>query len=796
MTALRPNGLPPGIEFDLSSTDPKARVQAFLDAYDEPNYGKDGKLIPVRITCYCSSSSSSSSWFYPFVTTYHGRSTTSFPISDHTPCNAHHQETIPSSIFQSLPTPHPNQQKVSTCKLTTPTPVLRRSRNAPCPRRPLRRRAQPLHRRPCNRHFQPHRQAGTLLAHRQSARRRGGAHLRHGHVHGHCAGGETCCAGDGGRRRQACVLDVQWGFAESGCKLLEAGEGSVLIEMTVVATVEGVIKRESDGVVLCTARHDKVNVDPEARVNKLMELTYALGSALAPVPILAVAFYVLSLLIDPGHESYGLTPLGSLKWALVVATAYGVVLNKILDLRVLLPVTDVPRGKSALKWAKQHPNEDAVRIRVGGLSTVLVPLSQAAFRDILTTHQNDFIKPLSGSNYLSRLLGYGLILSEGSVHTRQRKQLTSSFRIQNIRALHELMLTKTDLLISKMENDVKETGKCEVSTWASKVTLDIIGTTLMSKDFDSLNVAYQPVNDAFTKLTSASPGQTFHFALGLLLPKAVVASIPSATNKMLRINNKIVRGTCESSLSKLYASKSEIKSETDTDILDSIVKDPLASRTEIIDQMITFLGAGHETTATSIAWATHLLTLPENKHYQESLREEITSNCGCTSSPTALESLPWLNAICEETLRLFPPVTSTARKTIRDTVIAGTRVPKNTMLVLFPWAMNRNPRYWGGQDAERFKPERWIDTLPDGRLRSNKHGGAESNFCEMTFLHGNRSCIGKDFAKAELRCILARLFETFEVSRLPGDDGSVNPVGSITIKPEGGLFVTLQRLKV
>nr|POE86979.1 cytochrome p450 [Quercus suber] len=73
----------------------------------------------------------------------------------------------------------------------------------------------------------------------------------------------------------------------------------------------------------------------------------------------------------------------------------------------------------------------------------------------------------------------------------------------------------------------------------------------------------------------------------------------------------------------------------------------------------------------------------------------------------------------------------------------------------------------------------------------NDEGGSESNECNLTFLHGSRSCIGGGFAKAELRLIIAMLFSRFHATRLPHDDGSVKLVGSLMIKPEGGLLVNL-----
>ena len=88
-------------------------------------------------------------------------------------------------------------------------------------------------------------------------------------------------------------------------------------------------------------------------------------------------------------------------------------------------------------------------------------------------------------------------------------------------------------------------------------------------------------------------------------------------------------------------------------------------------------------------------------------------------------------------------------------------------------------------------PERWIDINADGTTRVNKHGGTSSNYCEITFLHGQRSCIGRDFAKAELRCAVAGIFGRFEVQMVdPGQTITVS--GSVTTKPREGMHLKLK----
>lgn len=200
----------------------------------------------------------------------------------------------------------------------------------------------------------------------------------------------------------------------------------------------------------------------------------------------------------------------------------------------------------------------------------------------------------------------------------------------------------------------------------------------------------------------------------------------------------------------------------------------------------------HETTSSALTWSSHLLS--KHPDIQERLRAEIHQSI---PDPLALsgrnvdvasilENMPYLNAVCNEVLRLFPTIPVTARITVRDTTVAGQHVPRDTILLVVPWAINRNPKLWG-PTAEDFVPERWIDE--SGRATMN--GGADSNFSFLTFLHGPRSCIGERFARAELRALLAALVGSFEFEMAdPGEKVEIG--GTITSKPIKGMKLRMK----
>ncbi|GLB23603.1 hypothetical protein AtubIFM61612_004198 [Aspergillus tubingensis] len=147
-----------------------------------------------------------------------------------------------------------------------------------------------------------------------------------------------------------------------------------------------------------------------------------------------------------------------------------------------------------------------------------------------------------------------------------------------------------------------------------------------------------------------------------------------------------------------------------------------------------------------------------------------------------LEEMPYLNGVCQETLRLYPPIPFTGREAVRETTVAGMKIPKGSAVLLCPEVINRSFEIWG-ETADKFLPERWIDTDPEtGKRSPNKHGGASTSFAQATFLHGPRACIGKDFAKAEFLCVVAGLFGNFQLE-LGEPGGTIAFGGVVTNRP-------------
>ena len=201
----------------------------------------------------------------------------------------------------------------------------------------------------------------------------------------------------------------------------------------------------------------------------------------------------------------------------------------------------------------------------------------------------------------------------------------------------------------------------------------------------------------------------------------------------------------------------------------------------------------HETTASALTWGCYLLTLYPD--VQERLRAEIRERIPTGKSSITyndLESMPLLNGVCQEVLRLYPTVPATIRESINDTIVAGKHVPKGTRIILCPYAINRSPEFWGAS-GDDFVPERWIDIDKNGNPTPNNNGGASTNYAQITFLHGQRSCIGKDFARAELRCAMAGVVGRFRFE-MQDPKQEIHIAGAVTTKPVEGMHLKMTRV--
>lgn len=334
----------------------------------------------------------------------------------------------------------------------------------------------------------------------------------------------------------------------------------------------------------------------------------------------------------------------------------------------------------------------------------------------------------------------------------------------------------------------------QVSNWASRATLDIIGVAGMDHDFESLRDPDNSLNQSYREVMS--PPSLFDrilIVVGMLLihPK-YLQKLPTKRNKEIERGGEVIRNVARQMIRQKKAKMEDPTAETGVDIVSVALRSGTFEEENMVDQLMTFLGAGHETTATSLQWTVYALC--KHPEIQTRLREEVRTNLRSSffSDPKSIsaedfDNLPYLNAVCNEVLRFHPSVPMTIRKATRDTSLVGQFIPKDTTFVLSPEIINHMEELWG-PDAGLFKPDRFL-----GPRKANT-GGATSNYALLTFLHGPRSCIGQGFAKSELACLVAATVGRFHME-LKYPDAELEVRRAATVSPKDGVLAKFTPLE-
>ncbi|KAI0741702.1 cytochrome P450 [Daedaleopsis nitida] len=425
------------------------------------------------------------------------------------------------------------------------------------------------------------------------------------------------------------------------------------------------------------------------------------------------------------------------------------------------------------------------------------------------THSMDYYKPPENRKVLSRILGQdGLIVTEGEAHRRERRILNPAFGPTQIRELTGVFLAKAHELCAYWNAQREGSGslRTNVMEGLSKMTLDVVGLAGFNYAFEALNTDLPPnelslaLNEIFKQPLKLSLSSILGNALPFLdiFRDERAKAEEAALLTMQRIGKQILAerkaGILHESSEK--ARTLEKKDVQGRDLLTLLIKANMAtdvpesqrlSDEEVVAQIPTFFVAGHETTSTSTTWCLYAIT--RDPSIQQKLREEVFTLSTDTPSMGELNSLPYLDKVIHETLRLHAPVTGTNRIATKDDVLpvsqpytdrhgnVCTEIPiaKGDRILIPILALHTSKEIWG-EDVLEFKPERW-DSLPDTIANVPGVWGHL-----MTFLGGPHACIGYRFSLVEMKALMYMLVRNFEFEfAVPGED--LEPFGLFLQRP-------------
>ena len=387
-------------------------------------------------------------------------------------------------------------------------------------------------------------------------------------------------------------------------------------------------------------------------------------------------------------------------------------------------------------------------------------------REVLVTRHREFIK----SYALQRarvLLGGGLLTSEEPLHLRQRRLAQPAFHRERIAAYAADM---TAYAARMAEEEWRDGAEVDVAREMNRLTLAIAGKTLFGAEVageaEEIARALTDALGLYKRLTNP---------LGPLLDR-----LPTpGTLRMRR-----ARARLDATIYRIIAERRRT-GEDRGDLLSMLL---LAQDTEgdgggmsdlqLRDEALTIFLAGHETTANALAWTWHLLA--GNPQAEAALHAELDRVlAGRLPTVDDLPALPYTRAVLAESMRVMPPAYVVGRQPLRDMEIGGFRVEEGSIVLMSPWVIQRDPRWW--PDPLRFDPARWTPEME----------AALPKFAYFPFGGGPRKCIGEGFAWTEEILVLATLAARWRVRPVPGHP--VEPEPMITLRPRHGIRAVLER---
>jgi cytochrome P450 len=394
-------------------------------------------------------------------------------------------------------------------------------------------------------------------------------------------------------------------------------------------------------------------------------------------------------------------------------------------------------------------------------------------RHVLVENNRNYNKQSFDYEILRPIVGNGLLTSDGDFWLKQRRLIQPAFHKKRIQEFGRLMTESTLQMMDRWQN--QEDVELDIAEEMTRLTLTIVGRALFSKDIgqeaDIIGQAFAYANEFITNRTRT--------------PVPLPLSLPVPSNRRFHKAKQDLETVV---LEMINERRSDIHHpDRPVDLLDLLLqardKDTGEGMTDsqIQDEVMTIMLAGHETTATALAWTWYLLS--QNSDVENRLHAELDGALSGRPPDVAdLNDLTYTGRVIKEAMRLYPPAWIIGRRVIKDDLIGGFHIPGGSTVNLSPYLMHRHPVFW--KDPEVFNPERF----------SQEESGHRPQFAYFPFGGGPRQCIGSDFAILEASLILASVASRFRLVLSPDHTIELDPL--ITLRPKYGIKMQLRTRRV
>jgi cytochrome P450 len=383
-------------------------------------------------------------------------------------------------------------------------------------------------------------------------------------------------------------------------------------------------------------------------------------------------------------------------------------------------------------------------------------------RDILVTNNRNFAKG-RGLERTKRLLGNGLLTSEGELHLRQRRLMQPAFHRDRIASYGQTMVTYAD----RMRQAWSSGATVDVSREMMQLTLSIAGKTLFDVDVESqaadIGRALTDVMESFWLMMVPFANLIERLPVGPMRRSRLARErLDAMMYRMIAERRSTARDRGDL-LSMLLLAQDEDDGSVMTD-------------RQVRDEAMTIFLAGHETTANALTWTWYLLS--QSPDVEARLHAEVAQVLkGRLPTVADIQSLPLVDRVVTESMRLYPPAWIVGRRALEPYPIGEYVAPARSILLMSQWVMHRDPRWF--PDPERFDPDRWTPAFK----------AALPKLAYFPFGGGPRQCIGEGFAWMELVLVVATLAQRWRLLLVPGHPVAPQPL--VTLRTKHGMRMTI-----
>ncbi len=407
---------------------------------------------------------------------------------------------------------------------------------------------------------------------------------------------------------------------------------------------------------------------------------------------------------------------------------------------------------------------DVVRVRLAHVPVYIV-VHPRDIETVLVTSAANFTKS-ADYRALARVLGNGLLTSEGETWKRQRSLVQPAFHRKTIHAYAAVMTSAAGCMLDSWQ----EKGERNIHEDMMRVTLEIVAQCLYGAEVtgaaERVGKAMEVVTENFVNNAS----------LAVLFPFDIPVVFARREWRAIRELNEII--------GKIIGER-RTANQPREDLLEMLLRardadgNPMSNE-QLRDEVMTLFLAGHETTAIALSWGCYLVA--QNPEVERKLAEELRTVLGDrVPTPDDFSRLQYTEMVLKETMRLYPAVWGIGRRALENCELGGYRVPAGSNIFILQWRTQRDPRFF--PDPERFDPERWReDPVRSGKI---------PRFAYFPFGGGSRACVGAAFAMMEATLLLAMIHQKYRLEVVPGHP--IEIFASVTLRPKYGIRVIPRR---